>query len=155
MDRCQAIVISGRSTYLSVEQWFAVHTGSSWRDFPVWNVQNRKSVSGFSIPETDFRWKCISGIMLETNNEKRGNPGLESLRKRAKLNRKRMAVGTGVTPRMWQLYENEGRLPDKVEQLINIAVLAGVSVDEAIREIGYPIPTRDELLALIENAQTT
>jgi transcriptional regulator with XRE-family HTH domain len=94
----------------------------------------------------------MSGNMDETNSSKRGNPGLESLRIRAKLNRKSMAHATGVTARMWQRYENEGRLPEKVETLIRIAVLAETSLDEAARMIGYQMPSKDDLLSPNESA---
>jgi transcriptional regulator with XRE-family HTH domain len=93
--------------------------------------------------------------MEETTNSKRGNPGLKALREMAKLNRKTMAKATGVTSRMWQIYENEGENPDRVSTLIRIAVLAGVSIDEAIQMIGYPVPTREQLIAETESAQGT
>lgn len=155
MDRCQSIVIKGRSIHLPVKQCLQSTRGRIGRLFPAWNVEHRASVSGMSISDIGVRWASVSGNMSEENNQKRGNPGLKQLREMAKLNRQDMAKATGVHVRMWQRYENEGRLPEKVETLVRIAVLAGTSIDEAARMVGYQLPTRDELLAQIENAQTT
>lgn len=105
------------------------------------------------IPDTDVIRTWMSGIMQD-EVQKRGNPGLKQLRERAKLNRQKMAAATGVHVRMWQRYENEGRLPESVDVLIRIAVLAGTSLDEAAQTIGYSIPSREDLIAQIENAQT-
>ena len=99
-------------------------------------------MSGNSISDIDARWARVSGRMSEDNNQKRGNPGLKQLREMAKLNRQDMAKATGVHVRMWQRYENEGRLPEKVDTLVRIATLAGTSLDEAARLVGYTLPTR-------------
>ncbi len=83
---------------------------------------------------------------MTTRDSVRGNPGLKALREMAGLNRQQMARAVGVAPRMWQRYENEGRLPEKLDIVLRIAVLAGKSIDETIQMIGFELPTREELL---------
>lgn len=87
----------------------------------------------------------MSGIMA-TRDSVRGNPGLKALREMAGLNRQQMARAVGVAPRMWQRYENEGRLPEKLDIVLRIAVLSGKTIDETIAMIGFELPDRDELL---------
>jgi len=96
----------------------------------------------------------MSAIMTDVPAQ-RGNVGLKALREKAKLNKKQMASAVGVVPRQWQRYENEGFLPDKVDVLIKIAVLSGSSIDEVVRQIGYTLPTREELLEQIDGGGRT
>jgi transcriptional regulator with XRE-family HTH domain len=90
--------------------------------------------------------------MVDVDASKRGNEGLKRLREKAGLNRSKMAKACGVTPRMWQLYENEGRLPERVEVLLCIVALTGESVSSVVSEIGYEIPSRDKLLVQTQSA---
>lgn len=94
----------------------------------------------------------MSGIMLETSETKRGNPGLKTLREELGLERQEIAKAVGVSTRQWQRYENDGELPEKASVFIRLAVLAGKSVDAVIQQSGYPIPTKEELMAQIKSA---
>jgi transcriptional regulator with XRE-family HTH domain len=93
----------------------------------------------------------MSGNMNE-HSSNRGNEGLKALREKAGLNRKQMAKAVGVTPRMWQRYENEGRLPDKIDFVLRVSVLADMPVDEVLRLIGFSIPNRDALLSEVNKS---
>lgn len=87
----------------------------------------------------------MSGSMTDSDSN-RGNAALKALREKAGLNRQEMAKAVGVDPRMWQRYENEGRLPSKVEVVIKIAVLSQTPIEDVIRLIGFDLPNREELL---------
>lgn len=92
----------------------------------------------------------MSDIMNKSDST-RGNPGLKALREKADLNRQQMAKVVGVTTRQWQRYENEGVLPDKFETVLNIAVVSGTPLDEVVQMVGFRVPTKTELLSLINS----
>ncbi|MBE9011025.1 helix-turn-helix transcriptional regulator [Pseudanabaenaceae cyanobacterium LEGE 13415] len=95
----------------------------------------------------------MSGNM-NSNTSNRGNEGLKALREEAGLNKSQMAKATGISARMWQRYENEGRMPESIDFVLRTAVLTGKSVDEVLKLIGFKYPSREQLLQEIENAET-
>lgn len=90
---------------------------------------------------------------MEDNTSNRGNAGLKALREKAGLNRAQMAKAVGVSPRMWQRYENEGRLPDKIDFVLRVAALAETPVEEVLKAIGFELPDRNALLSETKNAE--
>lgn len=86
-------------------------------------------------------------VIMTKDASIRGNEGLKALREKAGLNRKQMAKAVGVTTRMWQRYENEGRMPDKIDFVLRVSVLSGTPVDEVLKLIGFSFPDLDELLS--------
>ncbi|BAS56053.1 hypothetical protein LBWT_19630 [Leptolyngbya boryana IAM M-101] len=109
-------------------------------------------VLSLRIPDIYVRRTRMSDNM-EVNTSVRGNAGLKALREKAGLNRSQMAKAVGVSPRMWQRYENEGRLPDKIDFVLKVSVLAETPVDEVLKAIGFEFPDRNALLAETENAE--
>lgn len=105
-----------------------------------------------TIPDIGVYRTWMSGSMT-VNNSTRGNPGLKALREKAGLNKQEMAKAVGVAPRMWQRYENEGRLPEKIEVVLRIAVLSSTPLDEVIQTIGFKLPSREELISQVKNAE--
>lgn len=109
-------------------------------------------MSGSTISDIGVRWTWMSDIM-STNSSDRGNPGLKALRERAGLNKQEMAKAVGVAPRMWQRYENEGRLPEKLEVVLRISVLSKTPMDEVVKTIGFDVPNREELIAKAKSSE--
>jgi transcriptional regulator with XRE-family HTH domain len=95
----------------------------------------------------------MSDIMEESTSN-RGNEGLKALREKAGLNRTQMAKAVGVSPRMWQRYENEGRLPEKIDFVVKIAVLADTPVEEVLKLVGFKFPSKDDLLSETKDAES-
>ncbi len=93
----------------------------------------------------------MSGNMNE-DNPIRGNAALKALREKAGLNRMQIAKAMGITTRMWQRYENEGRPPDKIDFVLKLAALTDTPVDEVLKLLGFKVPDREELLSLIDKS---